>query len=140
MSYETLLFERAGGVARLTLSRPEVRNALNDTMIREVEAALQAVEADPTTRVLVLRGAGDKAFCAGADLRGVGDRGTPLQARESFSGLARVLDLMARTPIIAHVHGFALAGAAGWRRDVTSWWPPRTRSSGCSRSGSGCCR
>jgi enoyl-CoA hydratase/carnithine racemase len=63
----------------------------------------------------VLRGAGDRAFCAGADLKQVADRGTTLQARESFSGLARVLELMARmrTPVIAQVHGYALAGGCG---------------------------
>jgi enoyl-CoA hydratase/carnithine racemase len=65
--------------------------------------------------VIVLRGAGERAFCAGADLKGVGDRGTTLQARESFGGLARILERMARmrTPVIAQVHGYALAGGCG---------------------------
>ena len=97
MSYETLLVEIAGGVGTVIFNRPEVRNALSATMIRELEAALQRLEADPTARVIVLAGAGDKAFCAGADLKGVGDRGTTLAARESFSGLARVLEQMARS-------------------------------------------
>ncbi|HET7875729.1 MAG TPA: enoyl-CoA hydratase/isomerase family protein [Methylomirabilota bacterium] len=115
MSYETLLVEVGDGVARMTLNRPEVRNALNPTMVRELEAALDALERDPGARVIVLSGAGDKAFCAGADLRGAGDRGTTLQARESFGGLPRILEAMARmrTPIIAQVHGFALAGGCG---------------------------
>src|SRR5262249_56234142 len=104
-----------GGVGTVILNRPEVRNALSATMIRELEAALQHLETDPAARVIVLAGAGDKAFCAGADLKGVGDRGTTLAARESFSGLARVLDQMARmrTLVIARVHGYALAGAFG---------------------------
>ena len=115
MSYETLLVNVQDGVASVTLNRPDVRNALSATLIRELEQALATLEADPAARVIVLSGAGDKAFCAGADLKGVGDRGTTLQARESFGGLARILEAMARmkTPVIAKVHGFALAGGCG---------------------------
>ena len=115
MSYETLLVDVADGVATVTLNRPEVRNALNRTMLRELEAALAALEADAGARAIVLRGAGDRAFCAGADLRGAGDRGSTLEARESFGGLPRILETMARmrTPVIAQVHGYALAGGCG---------------------------
>jgi len=115
VSYETLLVDVKDAVASVILNRPEVRNALNATLIRELEQALAALEADQAARVIVLEGAGDKAFCAGADLKGVGDRGTTLQARESFGGLARILEAMARmkTPVIAKVHGFALAGGCG---------------------------
>ena len=115
MSYETLLVHVNDAVATVTLNRPAVRNALNATLIRELEQALAGLEADPAARVIVLEGAGDKAFCAGADLKGVGGRGTTLQARESFGGLARILEAMARmkTPVIAKVHGFALAGGCG---------------------------
>ncbi|MEK7700828.1 MAG: enoyl-CoA hydratase-related protein, partial [candidate division NC10 bacterium] len=83
MSYETLLTSLQDGVARVTLNRPEARNALSRTLVQELEAALAAYEADPDARVIVLSGAGDKAFCAGADLKGTSDRGTTLQARES---------------------------------------------------------
>ena len=115
MSYDTLLVDIRDGIARVTLNRPDVRNALNQTMLRELDAALGTLERDPAARVIVLSGAGDKAFCAGADLKGVGDRGTTLQARESFGGLARILEAIARmrTPVIAQVHGFALAGGCG---------------------------
>ena len=115
MSASPLLVEVADGVARLTLNRPEVRNALNAALLAELETALSRLGAEPGTRVVVIRGAGDRAFCAGADLRHVGDRGTTLQARESFGGLARILERMARmrTPIIAQVHGYALAGGCG---------------------------
>jgi enoyl-CoA hydratase/carnithine racemase len=115
VSYEMLLVGVADGVASLTLNRPDVRNALSAALIRELEQALEALEADPLARVIVLSGAGDRAFCAGADLKGVADRGTTLQARESFGGLARILEAMARmkTPVIAKVHGFALAGGCG---------------------------
>jgi enoyl-CoA hydratase/carnithine racemase len=115
MTYEALLVSVEGGVARVTLNRPDVRNALSRTLVGEIEQALSAYETDPAAKVIVLSGAGDRAFCAGADLRGVGDRGTTLEARESFSGLARILELIARmrTPVIAQVHGFALAGGCG---------------------------
>lgn len=115
MTEPVLLVEVAEGVARVTLNRPEVRNALNEALLRELESALRRLEDDPAARVVVLRGAGDRAFCAGADLRKVADRGTTLQARESFGGLGRILEHMARmrTPVIAQVHGHALAGGCG---------------------------
>jgi enoyl-CoA hydratase/carnithine racemase len=114
-AYETLLASCEAGVARITLNRPDVRNALSRTMLRELEAALAAAEADAAAHVIVLAGAGDTAFCAGADLKGVGERGTTLETRESFGGLARMLETMSRmrTPVIAQVHGYALAGGCG---------------------------
>jgi|SRR5690242_14847607 enoyl-CoA hydratase len=115
MAYETLLAATTDGIARITLNRPDVRNALSRALIAELAAALATAEADPAARVVVLAGAGDKAFCAGADLKGVGDRGTTLQARESFTAFASLLETMARmkTPIVAQVHGHALAGGCG---------------------------
>jgi enoyl-CoA hydratase/carnithine racemase len=114
-AWETLLTSLEEGVARITLNRPEVRNALSRRLIEELEAALAAFEAERDARVIVLAGAGDRAFCAGADLKGVGDRGTTLQARESFGGMARILETLPRmrTPVIAQVHGYALAGGCG---------------------------
>jgi hypothetical protein len=115
VSGPVLLVEVADGVARVTLNRPEVRNALDAALLGALEAALRRLEDDPAARVVVLAGAGERAFCAGADLKGVADRGTTLQARESFGGLARILEHMAkmRTPVIARVHGYALAGGCG---------------------------
>jgi enoyl-CoA hydratase/carnithine racemase len=115
VSYEAILVERSLGIGTITLNRPEVRNALNQTMVREIWAGLQELEADQEVGVIVLRGAGDKAFCAGADLKGVGDRGTTLEARESFGGLGVILEGIPRMrkPVIAQVHGFALAGGCG---------------------------
>lgn len=115
MSEAPVLVDVADGVARVTLNRPSVRNALNPAMLAALDAALRRLEDDAAARAIVLRGAGDRAFCAGADLKGVADRGTTLQARESFGGLARILEYMARmrTPIIAQVRGYALAGGCG---------------------------
>jgi enoyl-CoA hydratase len=115
VSEAPVLVDIADGVARVTLNRPSVRNALNPAMLAALDAALRRLEDDVAARAIVLRGAGDRAFCAGADLKGVADRGTTLQARESFGGLARILEYMARmrTPIIAQVRGYALAGGCG---------------------------
>jgi enoyl-CoA hydratase/carnithine racemase len=115
VSYETLLIDARDGVATLTLNRPDARNALNATMIRELGAALAELEASPAARVVIIRGAGDRAFCAGADLRGMFRPGSPLEAREQYAGLARVLEAIPRmrAPVIAEVHGYALAGGCG---------------------------
>jgi enoyl-CoA hydratase/carnithine racemase len=115
MSYETLLVEIAGGVATVTLNRPEARNALNRTLIRELGEALAALDADPAARAVVLRGAGDRAFCAGADLKGMFGEAPILEAREQYAGLARILEGIPRmrTPVIAQVQGYALAGGCG---------------------------
>lgn len=115
MTYTTLLTALEDGVARVVLNRPEVRNALNRVMLEELGQALARFEADPAARVVVLSGAGEQAFCAGADLRGVGELGSTLEAREALGGLARLLESMARmrTPIVAQVHGYALAGGLG---------------------------
>src|SRR5206468_152729 len=80
-----------------------------------IEVPLAALLEDGSFRVETWERAGGRAFCAGADLKGAGDGGTTLQARESFGGLARILEAMARmrTPVIAQVHGFALAGGCG---------------------------
>ena len=114
-AYETVLTARTDGVARIVLNRPDVRNALSRTMVTELGAALAAFDADPDARVIVLSGAGDKAFCAGADLKGVGNTGTTLETRDSFGGLAKILETIPsmRTPVIAQVHGYALAGGCG---------------------------
>lgn len=67
--YETILYTVAGGVCRITLNRPQVYNALSSVLIQEITAAVEAAGADESVRVVVLTGAGDKAFCAGADLK-----------------------------------------------------------------------
>ncbi len=115
MTYETLLVEIRDGVATITLNRPEARNALNRTLIQELGDALDALDADAEARAIVLRGAGDRAFCAGADLKGMFREAPILEAREQYAGLARILDGIPRmrTPVIGQVHGYALAGGCG---------------------------
>jgi enoyl-CoA hydratase/carnithine racemase len=115
MPYETLLVQVADGVATVTLNRPEARNALNRTLIEELGTALSALDAEAGARAIVLRGAGVRAFCAGADLKGMFREAPILEAREQYAGLARILEGIPRmrTPVIAQVHGYALAGGCG---------------------------
>ena len=68
MAFDTLAVRRDGGVLHLTLNRPELRNAMSLAMVGELREALRDAEADATTRIVVLRGAGGH-FCAGADLK-----------------------------------------------------------------------
>ena len=99
--------DAAEGVLTLTIDREERRNALNRATLEELEAALQAADADPGTRVVVLRGAGERAFCAGADLGEMLAHESIEASRRHFDGLARVMRLMHRIgpPVIARVPG-----------------------------------
>jgi enoyl-CoA hydratase/carnithine racemase len=84
--YETITYEVGEHIARITLNRPEARNALNDQMTGELLDAFGAAKTDDDVRVIVLTGAGDRAFCAGADLGGLG------QAQRSGVPIAGVAD------------------------------------------------
>jgi enoyl-CoA hydratase len=98
------------GVAVLTIDRPEKRNALNVGVRSELIAALDQIADDDSVRVVVLTGAGEKAFVAGADIGEFAER-TPLEQRQAMSG-RRVFDEIAAfaKPVIAMVNGFALGG------------------------------
>jgi enoyl-CoA hydratase len=107
-------YAAAGGVATLTIDRPERRNAINPEVVRALRAGLADAEADESVRVLVLTGAGDNAFCAGGDLGGMTADSKVGQHRER----AEVGELFAamrasRLPIVARVNGHALAGGFG---------------------------
>ena|SRR6266542_2465840 len=105
--FRTILFERRGRVAWVTLNRPDVRNAYNTEMRDDLHAALSTVHEDESLRVVVLRGAGP-AFCSGGDIREFGSAPSPVVAREvrwrrDVWGLLRSL----RQPTIAAIHGHA---------------------------------
>ncbi len=113
----TIRFEREGAVAILTLDRPEVRNALDFETSAELIAAWQTFRDDSALRVAILTGAGDRAFCAGADLRGVGEfyrsltSSERLRRAEQEPGLGGITrNLSVDKPIIAAVNGHCLAG------------------------------
>ena len=103
------------GVSRITLNRPESRNALNNTLRGELYGTLEANDRDPAIRVTIIRGAG-KAFCAGYDLKANNAADQPFHtsggdgnwARHVVDGFFRVWDLA--KPVIAQVHGYCLAG------------------------------
>ena len=103
------------GVARLTIDRPSRRNALSWSVVRELRARLAELRADDAARVVVLTGAGERAFCAGADLGGMAEGDGPLalhRARGELAGLFEDLWSLGK-PTIARVRGYALAGGMG---------------------------
>ena len=107
MPSDLLLRQDHGGVATLTLNRPQARNALSMDLMAALETELDAVEVDATTRVVVIAGAGP-GFCAGHDLREL--RGTN-QHQELFTACSRLMLRITtlRCPVIAQVHGVATA-------------------------------
>jgi 2-(1,2-epoxy-1,2-dihydrophenyl)acetyl-CoA isomerase len=116
MSYETILFDLSGGIARLTLNRPDRLNSFNVQMHDEVRDALARVKQDPTSRVLVLTGAG-RGFCAGQDLgdRAVAPGGGAVDLGESIEVRYKPLVLALRAlpmPVIAAVNGVAAGAGA----------------------------
>jgi len=109
--YENLLVGVEGGVARITLNRPDKLNALTAALLAELLHAVGEVDRDPGVRVIVLTGAGDKAFAAGADIAAMATMTAP-QAKV-FSDLGHAVCARlesARVPVVAQVNGFALGG------------------------------
>ena len=109
MSYTNILVSIEDSIATLTISRPEVQNALNLATVRECHAALQTLAADASVGVLILTGAGDKAFVAGADINDIRARDLADGLAAINSSLFSVVERFPR-PTIAAVNGFALGG------------------------------
>jgi 2-(1,2-epoxy-1,2-dihydrophenyl)acetyl-CoA isomerase len=110
MGYQTLLVDRAGALATITMNRPQARNALDLTMRQEMLAALDEIEADETARVLILTGSGEH-FCAGGDVKTLrARRQTAAEGRERVQMLnkmvLRLVDFP--RPTIAMVDGYAV--------------------------------
>jgi enoyl-CoA hydratase len=110
VSERTVLVEKHGLVALITLNRPEKLNALNEELRQELMSALDGLARDAEVRVAVLRGAGEKAFVAGADVAEFAGR-TPAEQRAVY-GRRRVYDAVAEfpKPLIVAVHGHCLGG------------------------------
>jgi enoyl-CoA hydratase len=108
---DELVRERRGNVLVARLNRPEARNALNATVIDGIGAVAQEAEADPEIRVVVITGTGDRAFCAGMDLRAFasGEQSTPSDA-DSMEGFRRLIDGQLTVPVIGAANASALAG------------------------------
>ena len=108
MSYETILLDIHGQVGLITLNRPQALNALNAQLIREVNHALDTLEADHGIGCIVITGT-KKSFAAGADIKEMADLSYPqIYLDDLFSDSDRVA--ARRKPIIAAVAGFALGG------------------------------
>jgi methylglutaconyl-CoA hydratase len=117
MTYETIRLDKnPSGVALVWLNRPEIRNAINETMIAELADAFRAVDGDPGMRAMVLAGHGP-AFCAGADLNWMKKMsGFSFEQNHADAlALARMLNLLytMKKPTVARVHGPAFAGGMG---------------------------
>lgn len=106
-----VLYEKRGAIAYVTVNRPKVLNALNSATWQELRAAFEDAQNDPAVRGVILTGAGDKAFIAGAD---IGDlaQASAIDAERSSRHGQQVLDLIENLgkPVVAAINGFALGG------------------------------
>jgi enoyl-CoA hydratase len=112
MSYSTLLLEkREDGIAVVTINRPDKLNALNAAVIGEIDAVFAELDADKSVRGVILTGAGEKAFVAGADIAELA-KATPVEGRALGKRGQHVFERIEwfRAPVIAAVNGFALGG------------------------------
>lgn len=111
MAYENIIFQVDAGIATITFNRPKALNALNSALLGEFSQALDEVAADENIRVLVLTGAGDKAFVAGADINELAAC-NPLSAKNFSRKGHTIIGKLQELPIavIAAVNGFALGG------------------------------
>ncbi|MGA2308865.1 MAG: enoyl-CoA hydratase-related protein [Candidatus Bathyarchaeia archaeon] len=111
MDFKYIIYEKSEGIATITLNRPEALNAFSKEVVEEILQALEDVKNDENVRVVVLTGAGEKAFSAGADIKAMAGM-TALKARElSLMGekLCLALENLEK-PVIAALNGYALGG------------------------------
>lgn len=104
-----ILFDVAGPVATVTLNRPGQHNAINAAMRRAFIAAFETIAADDAIHVVVIRGAGERAFSSGADLKEIGDR-TPMQRRMVANEEPAAIVRACTKPVIAAIQGYAFGG------------------------------
>ncbi|GLQ45926.1 short-chain-enoyl-CoA hydratase [Dyella lipolytica] len=111
LKLENALYEKKGSIAHVTVNRPKVLNALNTATWTDLKAAFEEAKADASVRGVILTGAGDKAFIAGADISELAHLGA-YEAEESSRFGQHVLDLIENLgkPVIAAINGFALGG------------------------------
>jgi len=111
MEYETILVEQEGPIGILKLNRPQALNALNSKVISELIAALEDIEKGVMPKVVILTGAGEKAFVAGTDIMEM-EKLSSFEAREFANFVRQAIDKVAalNRPVIAAINGFALGG------------------------------
>jgi enoyl-CoA hydratase len=110
--YETLLLEREGATAIITINRPQALNALNATVLSELVAAFDELERDSSVRVAIITGSGNKAFVAGADIGELNALADPEAATQKARAGHLVTERLehSRLPVIVAINGFALGG------------------------------
>ena len=111
LTLETVTYEKKGSIAYVTLNRPKVLNALNKTALADLRAAFEDARDDSSLHGVILTGAGDKSFIAGADINEVATD-TPVQAEEKTRRGQHLMDLIENLgkPVVAAINGFALGG------------------------------
>lgn len=111
-TYENLLIETSGGIATVTVNRPKVMNALNAKTLAEMAHAFDALEAAADVRAIVVTGAGEKAFVAGADINELKAMASAMEAKDlAFHGQSVFARLdRSNKPTVAMINGFALGG------------------------------
>jgi enoyl-CoA hydratase len=113
MAYENILFEPADGVAVITLNRPKVLNALSMALTLELDTAISRCEADEDVRAIIITGAGEKAFSAGADIHEMAELPPEeLERRGKQRGEATWHMAVCRKPVIGALNGLAYGGGA----------------------------
>lgn len=120
-NYELVAYAVADGVATVTLNNPEKRNMLSGQMLAELVAAMKEAKAAEEVRAVVLTGAGDKVFCAGADLGGFAADASLVQkhfASDLFLEFFRLMPRLGK-PSICAANGHVLAGGWGWPSPAT---------------------
>ncbi|MGY2847671.1 enoyl-CoA hydratase [Bradyrhizobium sp. USDA 4509] len=112
---EDLVFEREDGIGRVVFNRPQARNAFTFAMYERLAAICEQANSDHSLKVLVLRGAGDKAFASGTDINQFREFKTPQDALDYENRIDRVLTTLeqCRVPTIAAINGFCTGGGAG---------------------------
>ena len=109
MNFENLLYEKEGRILRLTLNRPEKRNALTPEMWRDITDAVRLADDDESILLVIITGAGDKALAGGADIQELHDRDYLTQLRGTTTRALRAIETL-RKPVICAVNGYALGG------------------------------
>jgi enoyl-CoA hydratase len=111
MAYETLLYEKRNGIGYVTINRPEKLNALNQKVMAELSTCFESIHQDEEVRAVILTGAGEKSFVAGADVNELAVQ-NPVQGKHTSTRGQRILECIEDLgkPVIAAVNGYALGG------------------------------